>query len=105
MKRTWLMVLTAILLFKCGSEEVTSSKLSVYPNPCEEITIVYARNDESVAYVLRVYGAKGELILNEIVAPGANGNYQVDLQNQPNGKFQAILETPAGIIRKEFLKL
>ncbi|MBW8050346.1 MAG: T9SS type A sorting domain-containing protein [Cytophagales bacterium] len=85
-----------------GGNNDSQLRLSVYPNPFSETTIIQIQLDETVNAALKVYNAIGTHIttlFNGTVEENNLYSIQFDAEDLPNGIYFYRLETENGIVR------
>ncbi|TXK46465.1 T9SS type A sorting domain-containing protein [Pontibacter qinzhouensis] len=102
------LILACICFISCNDkpdiEPITSHVLQVFPNPAFYTTQIIVDNSENKPYVLQVFDTKGKVMLERNITTGSN-NFQLDLSDQPVGKYQVILKADKIVATRAFLKL
>jgi hypothetical protein len=81
-----------------GIEEVLESQLSIYPNPANDVLMVFNESVFEINYI-KVYDSLGKLVLEQ------NTSYsQIDISDLATGLLFVQIETDKGLVTKKIIK-
>lgn len=84
-----------------GLETQNTPDISIYPNPIENQATINLNDDVSVESI-EVYNASGSLI--RTIANMENSNTIINLEDQPSGIYQVVINTLESTITKKIVK-
>ena len=102
-----LMFICLLLCFGCNQDpeipQHESKILRVYPNPADLEVRISISNPGSKAFTLAVFGTRGEVLFEENDSV-ADGEYHVDLSDEPKGVYDVALKIDGQTLTRKVFK-
>jgi PBP1b-binding outer membrane lipoprotein LpoB len=82
----------------------TTSAISVYPNPAQDVAYIMLDNTTNEAAELNVFDPKGNLILQQDIL-SETYKTMLRLQQTPKGTYHIVFKRSGSTVTKRFVKL